>query len=71
MSDKKPTQAKVGKYEDRPLEDALADPKDIAKAENRQPDQIVDYHKDNKTWTSSKAVEDAVGDPEGTPAAKA
>lgn len=64
------TEAKVGKYEARPLADALADPKAIAKAENRQPDQIVDYHKDNKTWVSPQAVEDAVGDPEGTPTAK-
>ena len=42
--------APVGKYEERPLKDALAKPADIEKAESRpQVDQIEDYHKKNPT----------------------
>lgn len=61
MAESKPREAKVGKYEERPLEDALADPKDIAKIEDRATeDQIKDYHQKHPTLKVTKAVEKAV-----------
>ena len=42
------TGPKQAVYKERPLSEALADPKDIEAAENRPTeDQIKDYHKDN------------------------
>lgn len=61
MAQSKPGEAKVGKYAERPLEDALADPKDIAAVEDRPTeDQIKDYHEKNPTLKVKKAVEKAV-----------
>lgn len=56
MSAKKPTEAKVEKYAERPLKDALASPKDIVKAENRpEQDQIEDYHQKFPTLNAPSA----------------
>lgn len=61
MATSKPREAKVDKYEERPYSEAKADPKDLAKAENRpEKDQIVDYHEKHPTLKVSKAVEEAV-----------
>lgn len=61
MADTKPREAKVGKYAERPLEEALADPKDIAAVEDRPTeDQIKDYHQTHQTLKVKKAVEKAV-----------
>lgn len=46
---KKATEAKVDSYAERPLEDALADPEVLAAYEDRQPDQIADYHETHPT----------------------
>lgn len=59
----KPQEAKVGKYAERPLEEALADPKDIEKVEDRPTeDQIKDYHADYPTLKTDKAVEKALSE---------
>lgn len=59
-----PREAKVSKYAERPLEDALASPKDIEKAEARETvDQIEDYHKKNPTLKADREVEKAVEEP--------
>lgn len=61
MAESTAREAKVGKYVERPLEEALASPKDIEKAEDRSPeDQIKDYHQKNPTLKVSKAVERAI-----------
>jgi hypothetical protein len=60
---KKPQEAKVDKYPERPLEDALADPSDIKKAENRpEKDQIEDYHEKHPTLKVPAAVEKATSE---------
>lgn len=41
--------APVEKTSERPYEKAKADPADIAKIEDRQPDQIADYHATHPT----------------------
>lgn len=63
MAESKPKLAKVGKYEERTYEDAKADPKDIEKVEDRQPDQIADYHKKHPTLKQDQAVEKATSEP--------
>ena len=51
----KPKVAPVDDYPERPLADALADPDEIKAYENRQPDQIADYHETHPTLQPSKA----------------
>lgn len=63
MAESKPREAKVGKYEERPLEEALANPKDIEKVEDRPTeDQIKDYHKTHPTLKRDKQVEAVVAE---------
>jgi hypothetical protein len=62
MAEQKKTQKVVGTYKERPLEEALANPKDIAAEEDRATtDQIADYHQKHKTLKVNKdKPEDAV-----------
>lgn len=54
-------EAKTDKYPERPLDEALADPKDIAEVENRpEKDQIEDYHQKHPTLKTDKKVEEAL-----------
>ena len=57
----------VDDYKERPLAEALADPEQVTAYENRQPDQIADYHQTHPTLKPSKAHDatppvDATGD---------
>ena len=45
----------VGTYKERSYEEAKADPKDIEAVEDRQPDQIADYHDKHPTLKQTKA----------------
>lgn len=63
MAEKKPHEAKVGKYAERPLKDAQMSQKDIEKAEDRpKVDQIEDYHQKHPTLKSNKAIDKAVAE---------
>ena len=48
-------EVKVDKYPERPLSEALADPEHIKAYEDRQPDQIPDYHEKNPTLKTGPA----------------
>lgn len=55
-SNSTPHVAPVDGYKERPLSEALADPKDIAKVEARaDKDQIEDYHQKHPTLKQGKA----------------
>lgn len=58
MAAKKPKIAGVDDYAERPYEEAKADPKEIEAVENRQPDQIADYHKKHPTLKPGPAHEE-------------
>ena len=68
MARKTPHEAPVSEYKERPLAEALADPKDIEKAEARATvDQIETYHQDNPTLSLPKNVQKAVDEVPETP----
>jgi hypothetical protein len=62
---KKAVEAPVDTYDERPYEDAQADPEVLAERENRQPDQIADYHETHPTLKVNEAVEQAIEDQQG------
>lgn len=54
------TEAPVGNYPERPYTEAKVSPEDLTKVEDRQPDQIADYHKTHPTLRRTKAESKAV-----------
>jgi hypothetical protein len=50
---KKTTLAATDDYAERPYDEAKADPEAIEATENRQPDQISDYHQTHPTLSFS------------------
>lgn len=53
-------EAPVGKYPERPYEEARMDPDEIVKVEDRQPDQIADYHDTHPTLHRTKVEAKAI-----------